>query len=219
MTDVQENAVSDTSQQQKESNKEKNFRAFQAKYERQLAEERQARLELEKKLNQLHSGYEDDEEENDEPYVDHRKLNKRLSKFNESTQSEIQKAMEFSKEKAKEELRQEMWIENNSDFYDVLKHAEKFAERNPKLAETILRMPEGFERQRLVYQNIKALGLDQPERKSSSIQDKIDANRRSPYYQPSGVGTAPYATQGDFSPSGQKNAFEKLQELKKNLRI
>jgi hypothetical protein len=127
--------------------------------------------------------------------------------------------MEYAKNNAKEELRQEMWLENNPDFYDILNHAQRFAERAPKLAESILRMPEGFERQKLVYQNIKALGLDQPEKKQQSIQEKIDSNRKSPYYQPSGVGSAPYASQGDFSESGKKNAYDKLQELKRNLRI
>jgi len=101
----------------------------------------------------------------------------------------------------------------------IQQHADKFAEREPELAETILQMPEGFERQKLVYKNIKALGLHKPAEVKSTIQDKVDANRRSPYYQPSGVGSAPYAAAGDFSPSGQKNAYQKMQELKNKLRI
>jgi hypothetical protein len=127
--------------------------------------------------------------------------------------------MEMAKQAAKEELKQEMWLENNPDFYDVLQHAEKFAQKAPKLAETILRMPEGFERQKLVYQNIKELGINKPEQKQPSIQEKIDANRRSPYYQPSGVGSSPYSQVGDFSPTGQKNAYEKLKQLKEQLRL
>lgn len=216
MTNIAENQEVEAQVSQKSNDKELNFRALEAKYERKLAEERQARLELEQRLKQP---VQVDEDESDEPYVDHKRLNKKLSKLGEITQSEIQKAMEHAKNNAKEELRQEMWIENNPDFYETLKSAERFAEKAPKLAESILRMPEGFERQKLVYQNIKALGLDQPEKKPPSIQEKIDANRRSPYYQPSGIGTAPYASQGDFSPAGQKNAYDKLQELKRNLRI
>ncbi len=100
-----------------------------------------------------------------------------------------------------------------------MSHAQKFADNDPELAETILQMPEGFERQKLVYKNIKALGLHKPAQKQSTIQEKIDQNRRSPYYQASGVGSAPYASQGDFSAGGQKNAYEKMLELKKNLRI
>ena len=40
--------------------------------------------------------------------------------------------MEQAKLKAKEELKQELWCKNNPDFDDVLKHAEKFAQRAPK---------------------------------------------------------------------------------------
>jgi hypothetical protein len=206
----------------KPNDKELNFRALEAKYQRQLEQERAARLEAERLAQEAASKKSptEDDEDDSEPYVDHKRLQKKLNKFGQSTQSEIQKAMEMAKHAAKEELKQEMWLENNPDFYDVLQHAEKFAQKAPKLAETILRMPEGFERQKLVYQNIKELGMHKPEQKPSTIQDKIDANRRSPYYQPSGVGSAPYnAGQGDFSPAGQKNAYDKLQELKKNLRI
>ena len=80
-------------------------------------------------------------------------------------------------------------------------------------------MPEGFERQKLVYENIKALGIDQPEQKGPSIQDKVDANRRGPSYQPTGVGSAPFSSQGDFSAAGMKNAYAKMQELKNRLSI
>jgi hypothetical protein len=80
-------------------------------------------------------------------------------------------------------------------------------------------MPDTFARQKLVYKNIKALGLHRPEAKAPSVQEKIDANRKSPYYQPSGVGTAPYQSVGDFSAGGQKQAYDKMQELKNRLRI
>jgi hypothetical protein len=207
-------------QENKPNDKELNFRALEAKYQRQLEQERQARLEAERQAQEaLAKKQQEDDESDDEPYVDKKRLEKKLARFGQSTQSEIQKAMEVAKESAKEEVKREIWLENNPDFYDVLQHAEKFAQRAPKLAESILRMPEGFERQKLVYQNIKELGVHKPETKQPSIQDKIDANRRSPYYQPSGVGAAPYAAAGDFSPSGQKNAYDKMQELKSKLRI
>jgi len=204
----------------KPTDKELNFRALEAKYQRQLQQEREEKDRLIKELQTKQAAYkEEEDEEEHEPYVDHKKFNKKLNKFEQSTQSEIQKAMEIAKQKAKEELKQELWLENNPDFYDVLQHAEKFAQKAPKLAETILRMPEGFERQKLVYENIKELGLNKPATKEPTIQEKIDANRKSPYYQPSGVGSAPYASQGDFSTAGQKNAYEQMQALKARLKI
>jgi len=206
----------------KATDKELNFRALEAKYQRELQKEREERERLSRELEQKSKKFqapEDDEDDDDEVYVDRKKLDKKFNKFGQSTQSEIQKAMEMAKHAAKEELKQELWLEQNPDFYDTLQHAEKFAQKAPKLAEAILKMPEGFERQKLVYQNIKELGIDKPAQKESSVQQKIDANRRGPYYQPSGVGTAPYSSQGDFSPQGQKQAYEKLQQLKQMMRL
>lgn len=210
----------------RQNDKELNFRqqekALQDKYERALAQERHARMQAEQevqKLSQQRQSIQEDEDDS-EPYVGHKKLNKTLSRFGENTQQEIKKGMESAKELAKEELKQEIWLESNSDFHDILEScADKFFQKSPALANSILKMPPGFERNKLVYENIKALGLHKPEVKQSSIQDKIDSNKRSPYYQPSGIGTAPYASGSDFSQQGKKQAYDKMQELKRNLKL
>ncbi len=151
--------------------------------------------------------------------MDKKKLNKKLAKFGAETKQQTQSDINQAVQMALKEERKANWLKQNSDFYDVLQHADKFAMKDPELAETILEMPEGFERQKLVYKNIKALGLHKPEEKAPSIQEKIDANRRSPYYQPTGVGAGPYQSQSDFSASGQKSAYDKMQELKARLRL
>jgi len=208
-------------QTETQNNKELNFRALEAKYQRQLEQERAGRLEAERQYqeSQARKTNHEDDEDDSEPYVDKKRLNKTLAKFGQQakqdTQSEIQKAVQT----ALHEERKQNWMKSNPDFYEVLQHAEKFAQKDPELAEAILEMPEGFERQKLVYKNIKALGLHKPEIKQSSIQEKVDANKRSPYYMPSGVGAAPYSNGGDFSPGGQKNAYEQMQKLKAQLRI
>ncbi len=216
---------SDQSQvpEQKPSDKELNFRALESKYQRQLDQERAARLEAERIAQEYQSKRSvnsDEDEDDSEPYVDKKKLNKTLAKFGEQTkqvtQSEIQKAVQMAQMEAKKEA----WLENNPDFYDTLQnHAERLAQRAPALANSILSMPEGFERQKLVYQSIKELGINKPDVKQPSIQEKIDSNRKSPFYQPSGVGTAPYSSSGDFSPTGQKNAYEQMKALQARLRI
>lgn len=221
MSEQAPNQVS-ANQEQKTNDKEYNFRALEAKYQRELAQERAAREEAEKKALELISrqqNVKDEEDDDSEPYVDHKKLNKTLSSFEKKLEEKIDKRAEEKARTLLEINKKEYWLKQNPDFYEVLQHAEKFAQKDPELAEAILEMPEGFERQKLVYKNIKALGLHKPEVKQPSIQEKIDANRRSPYYQPSGVGTAPYAGAGDFSPVGQKSAYEKMQELKSRLRI
>jgi hypothetical protein len=215
-------AQAQTSQENKPSDKELNFRMLEAKYEKALAQERSARLEAEKAAHEAMTRKQqviEDDDNDDEPYIDQKKLKKKLDKFGEQTkvqtQSEINKAVHI----ALQEERKNNWLKSNNDFYDVLQHAEKLAQKDPDLAESILEMPEGFERQKLVYKNIKALGLHKPEVKPQTIQEKVDSNRRSPYYQPSGVGTAPYNAQSDFSTGGQKQAYEKMQQLKSNLRL
>lgn len=216
-------------QEQKISDKEFNFRQI----EKQLKEAREAqnreslrRAELEKEIENIkamalqRNQVQEEDDDGSEPYVDYKKLNKTLSKFGQSTQSEIQKAMELAKQKAKEELKQEMFLDSKPDFYDTIRdHANRLYEVAPELANSILSMPDNFERQKLVYHNIKSLGLDRPQQKESSVQEKINANRRSPYYQSSDISTAPYASSGDFSKSGQENAYKKMQELKKRLAI
>jgi hypothetical protein len=210
--------------QEKTNDKELNFRHLEAKYQRELEKERSARMELERRaeeaLRQVQSSTsQDDEDDNSEPYVDHKKLNKKLSQHNQNTKSEIEKAMEMAKKSAKDELKQEMWLEQNPDFREVLGHASALIERNPTLAKSILNMPDNFERQQLVYQTIKDFGYHKPPEAKTSIQEKVDANKRSPYYQPSGMSSAPYANVSDFSDAGKKQAYEKMQQLKKNLRI
>jgi hypothetical protein len=111
-------------------------------------------------------------------------------------------------------------VKQNSDFQQVLspENIQQFAEKHPAIAERMLRMPDNFDRQALLYEQIKAFQSEKKDTKPS-IQQTIEQNKRSPYYQPSGVGSSPYAQTGDFSPAGQKNAYAKLMELKGKLRI
>lgn len=205
------------------TDKELNFRKQEEMFNRKLEQERQARLAMEKELQELKKPRQqvDDDEDDDEPYVDKRKLTKTLSQFGQQTKQETANIVQQEVSKALAEERKNMWVKQHNDFNQVMtpENIQKFADKHPDLAEDILAMPEGFERQKLVYRNIKALGIDKPEVKPSSIQEKIDANRKSPYYQPSGVGSAPYAAVGDFSPSGQKNSYYKMKELQNRLRL
>jgi len=207
-----------------QNDKEQNLGRMRQKYEYALAQESSRREELERQvqeLSQRRNEPQEEEEDLSDPYVDHKRLDKKLNKFGQNTQKEIKNAMEQAKHLAKEELKQEMFLDGNADFHSILENfSEDFARKHPKLAENILRMPQGFERQKLVYQTIKELGVDKPKAKDTSIQDKVDANRRSPYYQPSGVvGSAPYSQVGDFSVSGQKSAYDKMKDLQKRMRI
>lgn len=214
--------VQDVQEEKSQSDKELNFRKLEAKYERQLAQERaerEAQLkrvqeEYENKLNQFQKPDDDDED----IYIDKKRLNRQLTDFEKSLEKKFDQRAEEKARSLMDQRQREQYLKDNPDFYQTLeKHADDFAEKSPHLAQSILKMPEGFDRQMLVYHNIKALGLDKPK---ENIQDKINQNQRGPYYQPSGMGSAPYNnTAGDFSPAGKKNAYEKLKELKSRLRL
>lgn len=201
------------------SDKELNFRALEQRYQKQLEQERAARLEAERIAQERVQQTSHDDDDDDEPYVNKKKLDKKLSHFGEQTKKQTKAEIDNAVNQALYKERQQSWLNQNKDFHEIMKYAEKLYEKDPELAETILEMPESFERQKLVYKNIKALNLHVPQVQEPSIQEKIDKNRRSPYYQPSGVGTSPYQSMGNFSPTGQKEAYDKMQELKSRLRL
>jgi hypothetical protein len=206
----QKNTVSD-----KEINFRKQEEALTRKFEKMLQEKEERIAALESKRNSIP----DDDEEDDDPYVDKRKLKKAFSNFEGKVKQDTKQDIQSAVAQALAQERMNSWLENNSDFHDVMSHAEKFAEKAPMVAKSILNMPEGFERNRLVYETIKTMGLHKPEEPKDSIQNTIDRNRRHPGYQPTGNSGAGYAAQGDFSRSGQEKAYQKLKELQKNLRL
>jgi hypothetical protein len=220
-----ENQASNTAQvtEAKNSDKELNFRALETKYRKELEQERNSRLEAEKQLQEVQSkrNYVEDDSDDDEPYVGHKKLEKRFSSFERKMEEKIDKKAEEKARILLDRKDEDDWIRNNNDFDIVLSedNLSRLVNRAPGLADSIKRMPDGFEKQKLVYNTIKSMGIDKPDMKQPSIQDKIDANKRSPYYQPSGVGSSPYSSSGDFSASGQKNAYDKMKELQARLRI
>lgn len=202
------------------NDKELNFRKQQQMYERMLAEKDARLAEIQAQIQTRAPAQEEDD---DEPYVDKKKLGRELSKFAETTKKQTITDIQLAVQSALEQERQNNWLNQNADFDSVMGHAQKLYEKAPGVANAILRMPEGFERQKLVYENIKAMGLDQPERAPSTIQDRVDSNRRSPYYTPSGIGTPAPGAVGigtkNYSPGDMKNAYDKLQALKNGLRL
>lgn len=205
------------------NDREKNFRKQEAMYQRILAEKEARLAEVERQLQMQRmpaQRVEDDEDDEDEDvYVDKKKLKKTLTKFESKTkqltQAQIQQAV--AEELAKRE--ESDYINNNPDFYDTLEeHAETFSKTHPHLANSILRMPASFERHKLVYENIKALGIGKKPEKQS-IQQKIDQKQQTPYYQPSNVGNLGYSKEADFSEAGKKKAYDHVQALKNRLRI
>lgn len=210
------------------SSEEKNLAAlrrqsqqYQRELERERAEREAERRELEElRARTKRASSEMEEEDDTDPYVDHKNLKRKLERFEKDMDKKIDQKAEMKARLLLDEERKAQYLHGNPDFNHIMSSdvVQKFAEMHPRLAESIIKMPDNFERQKLVYEAIKSMGLDKPAPQAPSVKDQIEANKRSPYYQPSGVGTAPYQSQGDFSDSGRKAAFEKMQELKRRLR-
>lgn len=199
---------------------EKNFAVQRRYYEKELEKQRQEYEQRIQTLGQQTAAQSNDNDDDDsEPYVDKKTLKKTLSKWEQNLDQRIDKKAEEKAKSMVEQERQTSFLKQNSDFHQILTPdlIQKFVEKHPEIAEPMLEMPDNFARQKLLYQNIKALGLHKPP-EIKPIQEKIEQNRRSPYYQPSGAGTPPYANAGDFSPIGQKSAYDKMKQLIQNRR-
>ena len=195
-----------------------------------LEQERKARQSAEQELQQLkkekeervkRSKDDDDDDFGDEPYVDPRSFKKVLAKEKENIRKEVKEEVRTEIRQAIEQEKVQDYLKQNPEFEKTMapENIQRFAEKFPSMAEAILKMPDGFERQRLVYEAIKSTGANKPPESQQSVQQKINANQRSPYYQPASSGTAPYNAVGDFSEAGQKNAFAKMRELQARIRL
>ena len=222
---TQETQTAPTDAQPKTNTEEINA----GKLRRQLAAEREKNQKNEERIAALEKiamaaskstvYQEDDADDSDEPYIDQKTFKKKISREKESIKKEIREEVRAEMRQTLEEEKAREYIKQNKDFESMMSQEvlQKFVDTHPKIAEAILKMPDGFDRQRLVYENIKALKVTEkpPE---SSVQKKIDDNRRSVFYTPPSGATPPYAPTGDYSPAGQKAAFAKLQEMKSRLR-
>lgn len=223
----EQNQTNQEAQQTQKSGNDKEYNFAQVR--KQLEAERLEKLEWQRRAQEAEKAREtlqkkpvdEDDDISDEPYIDEKRLQKKLAKFEERFSRKVDEQAEAKARTLIEQDRQNSFLKSNPDFHEILKEEviQKFAEKHPEIAEPMLEMPNNFARQKLLYQNIKALGVNKPPESKPSIQDTIDKNRRSPYYQPGGAATPPFASQGNFSEAGQKDSYQKMKELQKRLRI
>lgn len=221
--------VTEQTVQQERNDKEYNFAQLRKQREaamREAEEEREKSRSLQRELERIQSIFANtqnasDEDDNSEPYVDNKRLEKKLSSFERKMDEKIDKKSDEKARNLFEDYKRQEWLKSNSDFQEILEqHASTLQEKDPELAELILSMPgSSFEKQKLAYKAIKAANFHKKPEPQPTIQDRINENKRSHYYQPSGIPAAPYQTAGDFSPQGQKSAYEKVKALKENLRL
>lgn len=212
----------DVKQDTTEINLAKQRKMYEAQLQREQQEKQQLAQELEAlRKEKMRPRADEDDDDDAEPYVDKKRFKKGLNQFGEQIKTQTKAEIEQAVQVALEQERRQNYLRDNKDFASTMseQNLETFMNEHPGIAQGILRMPEGFERQKLVYETMKSLGVGKQKPKEPTIQDKVNANRKSPYYQPSDTGTAPYVQGGDYSDQGKKQAFSKMQELKKRLRL
>ena len=165
------------------------------------------------------SNEDDDDDYGDEPYVDHKRLKKALGKAVQKTSAETDNKIQQAVDAALQEERKKQWLQQNPDFEQIMGHAQEFYEKDKELGDSILKMPDEFERQKLAYKSIKLMGLHKKEDPKPTMQQQIDANRRNLYYSPSGASAPPFENRGDFSPAGKEAAFKKMKEAQKRIGV
>jgi len=154
-----------TQESKAQNDKDYNF----AQIRKQLEQERAARVNAEERASRFEqersAKHSDDEDSSDEPYVDHKLLEKKFKKFESTMDERIERKAEEKARALVDQERKNGYLKQNSDFNEVMQPEimQKFVEKFPGLAEGLLNMPDGFERQKLVFENIKALGVHKKE--------------------------------------------------------
>lgn len=217
--------------EQKQNDKEFNFaRLRQEKEKAMLAveQERAERMRLQEEIEKIRSQQHkmrveepDEDEVDDEPYVNRKGLKKVLSKFGQNIESQIDERAQAIAKKILEEERQRNFVHHLKseyrDFSDVVTSDSiaKLEQANPRMAQIIDRMPDGFEKGQMVYETIRTMGLHK--KPEANVKEKVEANQRNPYYYPSSAGNGS-APMGDFSAAGKKAAYERVKALKESRR-
>ncbi len=233
---VQQSAENQTQESStKSKDKELNFAALrrqkeQAEHELQQERDRRTALEAQIEANKAqaistqHPSQDDEDDLDDnEPYVDKKSLKRHLRKFERINDEKItRKAEEIAQKLLADERKayQEIRLKSEMpDFEHVVteESAQRLSEKYPDLAKRILKVADENLRKELAYQTIKDLSLHKKEEPKSNVQEQIAAKQRVPYYYPSNIASPP-ATSTDFSETGKKNAYEKMQSLIKNRR-
>lgn len=213
--------------EQRPSDKEVNLRKLAQAKERAELERDQERAEKAQLLQRLQhlessSSSDIDDDLDDDGYVESKKLKRTLSKFEQKLEQKIERKAEEKARLLLDEERQRSSIYHLKteyrDFDQVMTEdaVNKFAEKFPAMASTIMEIPDEYKRKKMAYETIKNLGIHEKQ-KEVTAQERVDKNQKNLYYTPSGIGTSS-SNMGDYSSTGKKAAFEKMKALSKSAR-
>lgn len=226
--------VAPSAQQPPASDKDVNFanlrkQAEEARYVASQAQLENQRLqqELESLKRQVSRPVEEEDDETSEPYIDKKALKRELNRFKANLDQEVESRVARRLEEAQSRDFVYRLKAEYKDFDDILtpENASKLEQVDPDFAKEILAERDEYRKRKLAYHAIKAAGIHrkvEPPREMTA-EEKIEANKRNPYYRPSasGQGTpsapAVHSLGGQrYSEADRKAAWERLKGMSKS---
>lgn len=193
---------------------------------------KQENLQLKQRLSLLEENAkktptQDDSEDDNEPYIDKKRLAKEMGNLKSSLAVEIDQKAEEKARTLMAEERKKDFFKNNKDFHEIMQQEEiqKFISEQPGLAEDLETLPDNFERQKVVYRMIKTLKDLKttqpvaPSQPKSPLAAAFESRKASMAYQPGGSSGGPFQSMGDFSQGGMKNAYDRFKSLQKTVHL
>lgn len=217
--------------EKKASDKEFNFRRLEAEREKEREARIKAELEAQMRQKELEEIKEylkpkekdpfDDSDDVIDPELRSRieaKLAKERSTF-ERKAEEIAKSTYERIQREKEEAEKKNYLQKlRGEFkdYDDVVSEQNLAvmfEKDPVFAEAALKIPDDYDRRKLVYARIKALG---PQEEAPSVKDKVLENQKNPYHVPSGSAPTSNAVDYDLNTrESREAAYKRLKQAQR----
>lgn len=211
--------------EQRVSDKEHNFRRLEAAREA----EREARIRAEMELQMLRGEMQEiksmlrprekDPLDDVEDYVDPARLKAKLELERAAFE---RKAKDIAKS-TYDELKREDQEKEKKDFmtrlkreypdYDAIMNENTLASLekiDPLFVDTVLAIPDDYERRKKTYAKIKSLPKQEPK---ASIKERVEENQKNPYYIPAGSGASGGLPSIEFdvsSKTARESAYAKL---------
>lgn len=214
------------------SDKELNFRKLE---EARLRErEEKMRLEMQnetlqnelKEIKEYLKPKERDPFEDIDDYIEPEVKKALVDKFNRFGSSFERKAEEIAEKKYQEIQRQKEEAEKKNflpklqnefnDFDQVMteQNIMEIGEKDPTFLQTVLMVPDEYEKRKFLYQRIKANKSNaEPEK---TVQDRVRQNQKNPYHVPSSASPTSDAIDFDLdSPGARESAYQKLRSAQR----
>lgn len=220
--DVNKQNIVDSETRSQQSDKELNFRKLEAAREAEKEARIRAEMEaqyLKREMDAIRASMQpkevdplDDLSEDD--YQEPAKLSSKIKeKLNKERQHFRREAEEIANKVIEERDKKDYFRRLKQDYHDFDQvvnetNLAQLAESSPELTESLMKIPDEYEKRRLAYSAIKRMG--KKEEPKASIKEKVQENSHNTYYTPQSAGVPTAADYDLKSPQARQAAYEKL---------